>query len=291
LAKTLSGCAFLSTPFVAIRPKMQATVYAVWFVLGYAFTAIYPYIYLRLFGGDYLNSRLLYVSELCLLVPFLISYWKFPSPEKSLEEAHRRQTADIPPGNYLFVRCSGDEAAAALSAAQWIAWASMKLSQALEQIIRPFLPGTRKSTVRFVLLGLIVTWWTSFASPDDRDQTIRLFETLVQGHFVLSFLFSTLIYCLWFAYCLLVACAVVALLIFLAQALTSWAFGWTELSTGFSIELAIEPLPFGFHSMAHVDWNANPLESGWTHSWTHDHPAAIQFIKEWVKTALQCCEI
>jgi hypothetical protein len=144
LAKTLSGCAFLSTPFVAIRPKVRATVYAAWFVLGYAFTAVYPYMYLSLFGGDHLNSPLLYVSEFCLLVPFLIFYWKFPSPEKSLEEAHRRQTADIPPGNYLFVRCSGDEAVAGLSAAQFIAWLSMKVSQLLQLIIRPALSGTWK---------------------------------------------------------------------------------------------------------------------------------------------------
>jgi len=276
LAKTLSGCAFLSTPFVAIRPKVRATVYAVWFVLGYAFTAVYPYTYLRLFGGDYLHSPLLYLSEFCLLVPFLIFYWKSPSPEKSLEEAHRRQTADIPPGNYLFVRCSGDEAAALLSAAQCIAWLSMKVSQLLQLVLRPALSGTWKSVAYFALLGSTLTWWTSFVSPGDRDAAIR--DMGIPYLLVLA---------LWIAYCSLIACSVAAFLIFLSQALTSRAFGWTELSVGFFVELAIEPLPFGPHSMVHIDWGADPLRlEGITHSWTYAHPAAIRCIQDWVKTAL-----
>ena len=54
------------------------------------------------------------------------------------------------------------------------------------------------------------------------------------------------------------------------------------------VELAVEPLPFGVHSMAHIDWGANPPGSGMTHSWTYAHPLAIQYIQDWVKAGLQC---
>jgi hypothetical protein len=60
-------------------------------------------------------------------------------------------------------------------------------------------------------------------------------------------------------------------------------------STGFFVELAIEPLPFGAHSMAHIDWSADALGlEGVTHSWTYANPSAIRYIQDWVKTALQC---
>jgi hypothetical protein len=294
LAATLSGCAFLSTPFVAIRPRSQAIpIFTVlYFVTIYAFSALYPYAYVRLFGGGYLSDPLLYPSLFFLLAALVWFFYRtsreYRNSEKLLAEAHRRQTADLPPGNYLFLRCSGDEAAALLSAAQLIAWISMKLSQILELIIRPALSGTRKGAIAFILFGFIATWWTSFESPDDRNRMISLYHAAGEGHVVLSWLISILIGCFRFGYYLLIASAVAVFLILLAQALTSWLFGWTELSTGLFVELAIEPVPFGAHSMTHIDWNSNPPRlGGITHSWTYSHPAAIQYIGDWVVTALQ----
>ena len=79
-----------------------------------------------------------------------------------------------------------------------------------------------------------------------------------------------------------------ALLIFLTQALTSWAFGWTKLSTGFLIELAIEPLPFGAQSLVHIDWGGSSTGlDGIVHSWTYAHPVAVQHLQNWVKASLQ----
>ena len=283
MAKTLSGCAFLSTPFIAIRPRVHATLqfYVLSYLLLYAFSAFFPYQVIQCFGGDYLsNASWLYPSSFGLAAAFwLFVYFtvrKFGNFEKLSMEAHQRQTADLPPGNYLFLRCSGDEAAAGLSAAQFIAWLSMKVSQLLQLIIRPALSGTWKGAAYFVLVGLFVTWWTSFVSPADRDATIRALRMPYW-----------LVLALWIAYCSLIACSVAALLIFLAQALTSMAFGWTKFSIGFFVELAIEPLPFGPHSMVHLDWSADPVRlEGIRHSWTYAHPVAIRWLQDWVKTAL-----
>jgi hypothetical protein len=164
----------------------------------------------------------------------------------------------------------------------------MKLSQILELIIRPALSGTRKGAIAVIVFGFIATWWTSFESPEDRDTMIGLYNAAGDGHVVLSWLISILMSCFRFGYYLLIAFTVAVFLIFLAQALTSWLFGWTELSTGFFVELAIEPVPFGAHSMAHIDWSGNPLRlGGITHSWTYSHPAAIQYIQDWIVTALK----
>jgi pimeloyl-ACP methyl ester carboxylesterase len=73
LAKTLSGCAFLSTPFIAIRPRVQATLqfYLLSFFLLYAFSSSYPYLFLQWFGGDYLSNALsLYPSSFLLAAAF-----------------------------------------------------------------------------------------------------------------------------------------------------------------------------------------------------------------------------
>ena len=58
-------------------------------------------------------------TALCFLAIF---FFRSASSPQKVEQSIRQQTADIPAGNYLFLRCSGDEAAAALSAAQFIAW-------------------------------------------------------------------------------------------------------------------------------------------------------------------------
>jgi hypothetical protein len=220
------------------------------------------------------ESGILFEVPFWLLVCSAIR--KFGNSEKLLEKVHRRQTAELPLGNYLFLRCSGDEAAAGLSFAQFIAWLSMRVSQVLQLIIRPALSGTWKGVTYFILFGLIGTWWTSFSSSADRDATI---SALGMPNLLVS--------ALLIAYCLLIACSIAASVVFLAQALTSKAFGWTELTIGFFVELAIEPLPFGPHSMVHIDWSADPVGlEGFTHSWTYAHPAAIRCLQDWVKTAL-----
>ena len=253
-----------------------------------AFGVFWGYI-ARYFGrSDTLSGEPVYYLGFGLLAAliglFSFTLRKFRNSEKLLEETHRRQTADLPPGNYFFMRCSGDEAAAALSGAQFIAWLSMKLSKTLELLTRPVFSS--RKTVRLVSGGLIngILFWASLSSLGLADEAIRAFRT---DEPYLMFLFFY--FCVIVLPYLLGLCALAAFLIFLTQALTSWAFGWTELSTGFFVELAVEPLPFGAHSMVHIDWSADSLGlDGVTHSWTYAHPVAIRYVQDWVKAALVC---
>jgi hypothetical protein len=295
LAKTLSGCAFLSTPFVAIRPRTQAyrvtsavfyfplmTFYACWnYTLKYSRQSLDKWPMPDLFSVYYLGYGLF--IALAGLVWFTLR--KFRNSDKLLEEVCRRQTADLPPGNYLFLRCSGDEAAAALSAAQFITWLNLKLSQKLELLIRPMF-SPRKSIRRIYDLFLWAMLGIASIPSYDFNNTMMIdLRAAAEHSMALLFVFfiATVV-----PY-LLVLCSLAVFTIFLAQALTLSAFGWTELLTGFFVELSIEPLPFGAHSMAHIDWSTEaPGTEGITHSWTYAHPVAIRYVQDWVKTALQC---
>lgn len=298
LAKTLSGCAFLSTPFIAIRPRTQAfrIVSAVSYFPLVAFGVFWNYIarYLQPELSPLENARSPFyywgvglVVALIALVSF--TFHKFRNSESLLNEVHRRQTADLPPGNYLFLRCSGDEAAAALSAAQFIAWLSVKLSQVLELLTRPMFSSRTIVRLAAGALGGGVLFWASLSSLGLADEVVLSFRAAAKGEFVISLAFFFFYFCVIVLPYLLALGALAAFMIFLTQALTSWAFGWMDFSTGFFVDLAIEPLPFGAHTMAHIDWSADAVGlEGITHSWTYAHPKAIQYLQEWIKTTLSC---
>jgi hypothetical protein len=82
-----------------------------------------------------------------------------------------------------------------------------------------------------------------------------------------------------------------------SQALMSRAFGWTSLSAGLLVDLAIEPLPFGEHTLVHIDWTSSKeiidgvtyitYFLGMTHSWVYSHPAAISCLQKWARLGLR----
>jgi pimeloyl-ACP methyl ester carboxylesterase len=310
-AKTLAGCAFLSTPFVAIRPRREAvrlllmalllfpcivfvTVWGNFWSLGYQVPWDKPIA--TVFMYDLAHRPAYYFGlGIAAAIVWLVQFFftRAGAPQK-LEQSIRQQTADIPAGNYLFLRCSGDEAAAALSAAQFIAWLGIKVSPMLELLTRPLLnpwrlfnPGRRVAQgVLWLVVGLIL--YTTIANgwlvvfPGILKSGFGYFlsprEDLI---FIVYDLVSFVMVCLFFLYLLGV------FLIFLTQAVTSWVFGWTRLSTGFLVELAIEPLPFGEHSLIHIDWAAGSVGlDGIVHSWTYAHPVAIMHLQNWVMESL-----
>jgi hypothetical protein len=242
----------------------------------------------------YFFGVLLVFAIVQLAILFLI--FRAGDPQKLEEQSIRQQTANIPAGNYLFLRCSGDEAAAALSAGQFIAWLGMKASKILDLLSRPFfadpkgsaLQGLRIGFVLFpVILAIGYAWYVVL--PD----TVKLgvFDYFFSPHgpffgrhnvVTTAFILFSVV-----AGSLALLCIFVALLIFVTQALTSWAFGWTRLSTGFLVELAIEPLPFGEHSLVHIDWGSGSTGlDGIVHSWTYSHPGALMHLQNWVRASL-----
>jgi pimeloyl-ACP methyl ester carboxylesterase len=126
-AKTLAGCAFLSTPFVAIRPRTDP----LWFIVGLIFFPYVTFISLwnkitspegieKHLNTSIMNDALAYffpIFSSCAIAALLwlaLAFVKRATAPQQVEQSIRQQTADIPGGNYLFLRCSGDEAAAEL---------------------------------------------------------------------------------------------------------------------------------------------------------------------------------
>ena len=128
-ASKVDGCAFLSTPFVAIRRRNNASR-----IIG-ALT-FFPILIATAFLGS-LPPTGRYWGLLAVAIAALLGGAVFARSRRSTEHSIQQQTADIPDGRYLFLRCSGDEAAAALSSAQFIAWLGAKVSALLAQQIRP----------------------------------------------------------------------------------------------------------------------------------------------------------
>jgi hypothetical protein len=138
------------------------------------------------------------------------------------------------------------------------------------------------------LVTLVVTFAVVVALPDMLTTTFRPYVSGQQIGFAEILSIALLVLIVFVIPLTFYSGVVVSLVIVVAQATTFWAFGWTRFNAGFLVELAIEPLPFGTHSLTHIDWANGFLGmTGITHSWTYEHPIAIQRIEDWVATKLR----
>ena len=306
-AKTLSGCAFLSTPFVAMRPRREAT--RLFIVL-----LLFPFITFMSLWNETMKPRTklspfevpfsdivmddlaqapMYIFGIILvaLIGRLIwVYFKKASASQKVEQSIREQTADIPAGNYLFLRCSGDEAAAALSAAQFIAWLGIRVASILKFLTRSLFTEGKIGFISWMVLLLVIYDAIAYGFLQVLPDFFRFVIHYPDGSLLGNLSSARLVFALisFVIVSLLLVCLLAVFLIFVTQALTSWAFGWTPLWTGFLVELAIEPLPFGEHSLVHIDWTPNSIGlDGYGHSWTYAHPDAIKHLQNWVRESLE----
>jgi pimeloyl-ACP methyl ester carboxylesterase len=280
-AKLVSGYAFLSTPFVAIHPRTNAkkALATSAFFLGLSFINWWsdynaPTTWRHrgnFYSWTWWTGNLLAMT---IWVIMLARLYKYPE-EEIKRRALADQTADLPDGNYLFVRCSGDEAAAAMSAAQFANWLGLAASRILQHVLKPlFSKNPAIPIVFFVFLTLVHTAAATI-SPDlllEPSATIDV----IRNHPLLSFVLLA-IFAIWLFF---LFGFLAGLLLLLSQALVSKAFGWTDFVTSFLVDLAIEPIPFGSRKLIHIEWSpASSSAEALTHSWTYSHPAAIEHIK------------
>jgi pimeloyl-ACP methyl ester carboxylesterase len=285
-AINLAGCAFLSTPFVAIRGRINAVD---------SFTALALFVCLMPVFACYLipnksDHPEIFDWSTCLAICFGSAIWllreKFLKARVGLiqENAIREQTADLPEANCLFIRASGDEAAAALSATQFVAWASSKGYALVERItiwLLGHLAGWIGTTLALGLFAVVLAWGFLLLR-----MLFRFPLNLGEPEQLLVFV---IVAALEIVPAILFAFVLETYFVLGAQAIMARSFGWGGLWAGLLTELAIEPLPFGEHSLVHIDWNAANLSSpdSILHSWTYSHPLAIEHIKKWVVSTLK----
>ena len=305
IVASISGYIFLSTPFIAIRPREHAVAITSTLLLFLA-TVITQFV-ARIFPehGEMIDVFGLLIDKWwwgigwTIILPGLFfgaAVLLLRRARDTIASAIRNQTADLPALNYLFLRFSGDEAASALSAAQFSGWAGMRVAQIFEKLMFPKYRWRFAARNQFTLLFCC----SILAAHGAHLHLVPLIKEVGLGHVVYAILHSvadgTLAgFFVGLSFLLFALVPILVLFLFLLasgvfilHAITLWAFGWTGFIHGFVVEMAVEPLPFGNHSLENIDWTSGVAAGlrGIVHSWTYAHPLAIRQIQEWVRENL-----
>jgi pimeloyl-ACP methyl ester carboxylesterase len=318
LRDAVAGCAFLSTPFVAlrVRPLWAELLTALVTALGTAVlllaVAIAAYA-----ANEHEQTWTLNQAALAFAVCFVPGVvaatwiWIRVAPrikDKLYDSLSRRvadgDTADIPVGHNLFLRASGDEAAALLAASQFVAWVMgtvAEFSSALVLRIRALflwvggsIPGL---IALFSFFLLFSTWllflfatrlgfgtWDYLFSMFDRSwriDTFGIFGVIVE--FGVRGLFPIFIL-LFFG---MLAYSIVLILTLTVGSLTLRLFGWLNVLEAIFIDFSAEPAPYGQVNFIHIDWKDQGIDaSGLSHSRTYLNPHALKCLAAWASERL-----
>jgi hypothetical protein len=306
-AKMVAGYIFLSTPFIAIRPRLNVTQLMgvlMFFPVATACGVIQETIAPNVYFVDMvlqLSWQLTWLQSFALLLPLLIGGLLVGltyRAEKKVDILVHGQTVDLPPANALFLRFSGDEAAAALSTVQFLSWAAAKLSNLLELLVYPPIVSARwlRKWIGATLGPLFVVSTYQMAVtilPYMREHGIvETINTLLKAHLAggdvvgIAKIFVVFITVLISPMLLIFLAIVVS--VFASLALVLKGFGWAGFFEGFAVELAVEPVPRGSHLLVNLDWSLRENSSdGLVHSWGYSHPAAITEVERFVRRAVR----
>jgi|APCry1669192522_1035417.scaffolds.fasta_scaffold05460_4 hypothetical protein len=318
LAETVAGV-FLSTPFIDARPRRNWLLTGMIITLTIACTSMilmglaeYGIVvpYLESFSTD-LAVVLAIATNLPLM--FLLFFFTFFWAPRAIVKSNPKQlarnisTCRLPEGRYLFLRVTGDEASSALATTQFTAWLFSKFVQGATAIVparlrgRPLFP-TKSRTVRGLVSGfqlrlsvrlfIMLTLFSSFFIPPllvkisaGPGMTI----SSLWGE-MLSILGPTPTIGMWLSFLTLIAgivASVVAIALFLLVVtffLLSWfshrALGGASFKAMMFLEMAVELVPIGVHTVVHTTWAAN--YRGLTHSLVYQNPNTIAVVRTWI---------
>ncbi len=319
----VSGCVFLSTPFIAARIRPDAfltysSLLAIAAVLGFVFISILLGLMiggaLTLLLDDFWGSNPLAIAVdgiALFLVGFVLRkqpkvYRRLMTRAKIRISANETARAPIPAS--LLLRASGDEAATALAFGQFIATLTIAITSAVMSIvagISHFASKLRSSRVwstvllalgvfyGFFIVDVIVAaafgdlgylWHGAF----DWGETFDFPLPFVQGPF--NFVLRRV---LWMPFAAATTVILLGMGLYLTtgliNALVIWAFGWINFLDAIFAEVSVEPTPFGAHLFHHVEWSDDshgPLWSRLSHSTTYQSPACLDILGFWLQKLL-----
>lgn len=323
LRSNIDGCIFLSTPFIAMRLRPRASALAT--AIGTAFGIILFFLITALIGFFWWNCEWLARSApgwiavslfiCCTLLgsSAAIAVWTSATAHlrRSIEGVNFRdkisdtQTANLPNVSFLFVRASGDEAAALLSGSQFVSWCMNNLTDLASSLVinarGKFLQVTRSGWGRLLvaICAVILTVWLltlvaiglEFRSWNWSDFWGEGW-TIGTGYPDIDSFFSYIVFLLFPFFTMLFGGAVAYSLVMLSSlsvcAVTLRLFGWMSIKEAIFTDFSVEPLPYGRHDLIHIDWNAQSSEeAGLSHSRTYVNPEALDQIAKFVTGALK----
>jgi hypothetical protein len=296
LAAHVSGV-FLATPFIDARARRDwvaiARLTAVGFLTLFVVALTWAmFAYLSFFEASLfvvlapmLSAQLLamFIAFSTVPVRFLTSRFDPNALAKTISNCQ------LPNGAYLFVRTTGDEASSFLSVAQFSAWLFSRLISFLTGLLPPRLQqifegafavgsgffggGVWLLLYRVFVDGLPANfnydYWNSQPRPEKLDNLLILLVLL--GAALIVFFISI--------YFVLVS------IFFLICWVGHRSFGRASFATAMFIELVVEPIPIGSHTLIHASWV--DTDRGLSHSSPYQNPEAIALIREWIKKVVQ----
>lgn len=324
--EAVTGCAFLSTPFVAqrLRPLWSELLTALVTVAGTlmfflaAVIAAWLAAKFRWLDRDITNPQTVLAFTAGLVAGGIAAVWIWvrvtPGIRTSLHASLVRriaesETADIPSADHLFLRASGDEAAAALGADQFIAWAVGRLvgfSSAVVMRLRLALLKIYQSLagrIALVLVAILYAAWldilfliyfgvSGLMSEFVRDVFWKSWHFSETGLGAAGAVVDWIMIALWPIFALLfVGALIYAMILLLGLAtgmLTLRLFGWMSYREAIFTDFSVEPVPYGQVNFVHIDWKDQGVDaSGLSHSRTYLNPHALECLAAWVSSKLE----
>lgn len=319
----VSGCAFLSTPFIAARVRpdaflIYATLLAVVSTVAFALLSVLLSVTIggaislifRNFGGS--NLAALAIDAVAAMIVGLVLSKQPMVYQRMIARCKSRiagdETAGVDVNKCLLVRCSRDEAATALAFGQFMATLTTTVTSAAMFMVAyaSLIIGRARRSFLGLTLVLGVTLFYGFFVADvivagafghwgyiwhgafDFGETFDFPITWVSIFF--NFVLRKV---LWIPFAtitlLLLACIVLYLGAGLINALVIWSFGWVNFTDAIFAEVSVEPTPFGPHTFHHIPWSDDARRPPWSalsHSASYQNPAALEALRSWLSKAL-----
>ncbi|OEO29773.1 hypothetical protein VW23_001625 [Devosia insulae DS-56] len=326
----IAGSVFLSVPFYACRPDAtsirllpQIVTVLMLFIFPALATISVPPIWDwisgpsgdRLVGAD-LAALFLLSFGIGLILLALISYRLTEKVYRRVWQLVRRecaslQTCELPPGNYLFARVTGDEVARGL-----------QFGLTLLRVVRFswFLASQPLRIAENLTLASNRPWWLTLLDVPMRVGVVVIAEAAslfvaFGGPWIfpdraISFVFH-MVLAVWgwsdpFMVALAVAAAVIvsflvvlvtlpilALFACIFGMLITHTLGWVSFATSIFADINIEPTPFGDVRFLHLRWEKRPgarptFNVAPNHGRVYDDPTLANTLATWLRSEASC---
>lgn len=342
IRRHILAAVFLSTPFFILRvlPSWRTLLNGLLAPIPLAFAIMLANIIFQIsllvladkypwsFGSTYQLEAIIVIATISWIaligsVTLLVFFGRFEQKlaRRALRQASELVSAlscDLPSEtNALFVRTSGDEAAAALSVVQTASWLLLLVNEVFSKlfswITRPFrIKRIRRPALLIILTAVICIFhaacmveffgrFAPFKAGDDLVPTaLRIadayrwawFNSQLFGNYfglvALAYL-AVLVIAFWGILTILLFMFIVALFAFVCNWIVSSAFGRMPFIRGGLVQVAVEMVPPGDWQVIHTSWSSGAGRSTSLlsrHSHPYNDPKVVERIAQWIESII-----